>query len=306
MPANILPINVVGITDVATTSGLPTTIFSKAAIKDVFIINQDPLPVAITGSLIMDDNAILDVGYVEFNLVNGIAPAEGRLVWSSEDGTLDFGLPGGNVNLQIGQEMVVRVRNNSGSTIVNGTPVNIVGAQGNSPTIGLADASDPTTGSFGLTTEDIDNNSFGYVTTFGLVRGDEAQPINTASYSPGDRLFVSDTPGLLTDVYPVGTSSRIIFMAIVLVSNTNNGVLWVTPINTPFLSELSGNSLLTAENRDLIQYDGASGLWANTSDLTISGTTVNFANLPTSSGSLNPGDLWIDPSADYTLKVTPG
>ena len=39
-------------------------------------------------------------------------------------------------------------------------------------------------------------------------------------------------------------------------------------------------------------------------DLEVQGTTINFANLPTSSGSLNSGDLWRDLS-DHTLKVTP-
>ncbi len=42
-----------------------------------------------------------------------------------------------------------------------------------------------------------------------------------------------------------------------------------------------------------------------TGDLTINGTTVNLPNLPTASGALSPGDLWVDVSADHTLKVTP-
>ncbi len=43
---------------------------------------------------------------------------------------------------------------------------------------------------------------------------------------------------------------------------------------------------------------------------TISGTsgileTLTLSNLPTSSGALNPGELWVDVAADHTLKVTP-
>ncbi len=41
-------------------------------------------------------------------------------------------------------------------------------------------------------------------------------------------------------------------------------------------------------------------------DLEVIGTTINLSNLPTSSGALNAGDLWVDTSADYTVKVTPG
>lgn len=44
---------------------------------------------------------------------------------------------------------------------------------------------------------------------------------------------------------------------------------------------------------------------AGVGDITISGTTVNMSNLPTSSGALNSGDLWVDTANDYTLKVTP-
>ena len=35
------------------------------------------------------------------------------------------------------------------------------------------------------------------------------------------------------------------------------------------------------------------------------GTTVNIKNLPTASGSLNQGDLWLDVGDNYALRVTP-
>lgn len=225
----------------------------------------------INGQLGMLDTPIVDVNYIDFNLFNGIGQAEGRMVWNDDDGTINIGMPGGNVNLQVGQEQLVRVRNTTGSTIVNGAPVNIIGASGNRPLVGLADATNPASGAFGITTEDIGNNNNGYVTTFGLVRGDVSQPIDTSGFSVGSRLFVSDTPGELTDVSPIGTTSRVIFIAIVIVSNATSGVLWVSPINNPFLSEISGNSLVSPANLDLIQFSSVSGLWSNKSPATISG-----------------------------------
>ena len=36
------------------------------------------------------------------------------------------------------------------------------------------------------------------------------------------------------------------------------------------------------------------------------GANINPANLPTSSGSLNSGDLWVDQADGYALRVTPG
>ena len=44
----------------------------------------------------------------------------GLLHWNSDDGTLEVGQIGGNVVLQIGQENLLYVRNDSGSDITNG------------------------------------------------------------------------------------------------------------------------------------------------------------------------------------------
>ena len=49
----------------------------------------------------MEDNAITNVGYMDFNLANGVPQAEGRQVWNDNDGTANLGLKGGVVNLQI-------------------------------------------------------------------------------------------------------------------------------------------------------------------------------------------------------------
>ena len=48
---------------------------------------------------------------------------EARLQWTDEDGTLEYGLPGGTVVLQVGQEQVVKAVNKTGITIPNGTPI---------------------------------------------------------------------------------------------------------------------------------------------------------------------------------------
>lgn len=58
--------------------------------------------------------------YIDFDVTYADGVAEGRLQWNIEDGTLEVGLPGGTVNLQIGQEMMIRCRNTTGVTITNG------------------------------------------------------------------------------------------------------------------------------------------------------------------------------------------
>ncbi len=56
-------------------------------------------------------------------------------------------------------------------------------------------------------------------------------------------------------------------------------------------------------NWQVDEFTAVSGTFTDT--LTIAGVTVNVGNLPTASGSLNAGDLWVDTTADHTLKVTP-
>ncbi len=226
----------------------------------------------------MSDNAILDTGFIDFNLVNGVAQAEGRVVWNDTEGTLNLGMKGGIVNQQIGLEVMIRVKNTSGGNISNGQAVRITGASANVPEIGLADADDPAAaGSVGLATEDIDDGQFGYVTTFGLVRGDASQPINTSGFAAGDRVYVANTPGALTNVGPTSTE-RIIFIGIVLVSNNENGIIWVSTINTSYLSELSGNSFAGVAEGNLVKYNGANGLWENSTVQTIQLEPTGFPN----------------------------
>lgn len=197
---------------------------------------------SMTGALNMTDNPIQDVGFLDFNLVNGIAQAEGRMVWNDDEGTLNLGMKGGVVNLQIGQESLVRGKNTSGTTITNGMAVRITGATGANPNFGLSDADNPAqAGSIGLATEDIVNNQFGYVTTQGLVRGLDTSgtPVGE-TWAAGDRLFVSNDEGELTNIQPTATE-RIIFIGLVTRKHASEGVIWVSPINVSYIEELSGN-----------------------------------------------------------------
>lgn len=52
-----------------------------------------------------------------------VTNAEGLLQWDSTDGTLSLGMSGGDIAQQIGQELFMKVRNVSGSTIPNGSLV---------------------------------------------------------------------------------------------------------------------------------------------------------------------------------------
>jgi len=170
--SDVLPIVQGGVTDQVTVTNLAQGIFKLGL----------PITASIIGQL----------DYIDFNTGSAVpAWRSGRVFWDNTDGALSVYNAEQDVTLQVGQENWTRVRNNTGTTITNGTAVRLNGAQGDVPTVVRAQ-SVPKSGSvnidnqiLGLATHDIEDNSFGYVTTQGLVRG-----INTNAFNDGDTLFV--------------------------------------------------------------------------------------------------------------------
>jgi hypothetical protein len=182
--------------------------------------SNDPL----TGDLSMGDNAITDVNYIDFDLEDGVPPAEGRLKWNVEDGTLEVGMPGGNVNLQIGQEQLIRATNGQGAQINNGKVVYVSGATGANPEIKLASnlVNSQARATIGVATEDIAAGQKGFITTFGIVRD-----FDTSMAAAGRPVFLGETPGELVGTQPTNPSN-VIFVGIVIRSHPIEGELLVT------------------------------------------------------------------------------
>lgn len=175
---------------------------------------------------------------IQFDTESSPKPnAEGLMQWNPTDGTVDLGMSGGDVTLQIGQEMFIKVSNISGATIPNGSAVYISGRQGNRPTIELALGSSPSTSSVvGLATQDIENNSIGFITTVGYVRQIKT---NYDTWAEGDHLWLSTTvPGAITNVEPsIPHYSPIV--GCVGIVHSNLGSILVRIINNRNLQGLS-------------------------------------------------------------------
>lgn len=152
----------------------------------------------------------VNADYVQLNVNLAENPTTvGAVYWDNDDQTLTAVMPpsnGSSVRLQIGQEMYIRAVNKTGTTISNGEVVFVDGAQGNRPSIALADADnyENATRVIGMATEDIGKNLYGYITTTGLVRD-----LNTSDYSEGDCLYLSSTAGAYTTVTPTEGKARI-------------------------------------------------------------------------------------------------
>lgn len=202
--------------------------------------------------------------YAAFSTTAGISPTEAQLAWNADDGTLDLGLPGGNVVLQIGQEVHAPRARAIGSNINNGDLVYVSGATGAIPEMSLAkaDAAATSTGTIAMATEDVTQNQLGYFTAFGLVRG-----IDTSAFSVGDDLYLSAaTAGAFTNVKPAQPNYAI-KIGIVIRDHATEGVVLVNinqrTNNFSNIRGLTANSVLFAnsngfidENAGVYTYDG--------------------------------------------------
>lgn len=163
-----------------------------------------------------------DVTFSSVQLIGGTGD-QGTISWNTDEETLDVILNG--ATLQMGQEVHYHVRNNSGATIPNGTPVYATGTLGNSGRITvspfIADGTIPVKFFLGVTTEDIADGTDGKVTDFGKVRG-----IDTTSFSDGDVLYPSSTvAGGLTNVMP--TAPALSIPVAFVIHSHSNGTLFI-------------------------------------------------------------------------------
>lgn len=154
----------------------------------------------------------------------------GELSYNTAEDTFDL-THLNDVTQQIGFETYMRVANDTGSTIPNGTVVGFVGVNGEikvSPYI--ADGTVPELYFVGVTTFDMEDGVAGPVTLYGKVRG-----LNTTGASVGQTWAVGDilyasaaTAGALTKVRPTAPNAVISVAAVLSVSSTE-GVIMVRP-----------------------------------------------------------------------------
>jgi hypothetical protein len=146
-----------------------------------------------------NNKSIIDLDYLDFATSLGHTVAEAELTWNNTDGTLNLGLQGGLIN-RLGQQLVIKARNTSGSTITKGSVVKVVGVAGGFVGINLAQADSVANSetAFGIVAEDIADTSNGFVAINGIIHG-----VNTNAFTEGDILYLSTTSaGAITNVKP--------------------------------------------------------------------------------------------------------
>jgi hypothetical protein len=215
--------------------------------------------ISVSGSVSSVDS-ISSPDFIQFDTTyTPTSLAAGIMQWDPTYGTLQLGVIGGNVALQIGQEMLVYVYNDSveNTTLNIGEMVFISGVQGERPSVRRAGASNSIDASkpLGMITEPIANHAYGFMTISGAVHG-----LNTAAYAAGDILWLSAVEGQFTKTKPSPPTDTV-FVGVVLKANAGNGAVWVAPQNGLKVSELHDASITSLASGDYLKYNGT--VWVN-------------------------------------------
>ena len=229
----------------------------------------------------------LKAGQVEFDQTPTGTAGVAVMRWNDTDGTLDLGLKGGNVTLQVGQEQVIRVVNKTATNVnlleANYQAVRVTGAQGQRLKVDLAQATNDALSAetIGLVTETINNNQQGFITTSGLVRGiNTTGSLQGETWADGDILYLSPTTaGNITNIKPTAPN-HLVIIGYVIHSHINQGSIFVKVDNGYELEELHNvyiNPATLADN-DVLQYDSASSLWENKPIVTPNNSASNLFN----------------------------
>ena len=213
--------------------------------------------------------------------------SEGLIYYDDEDKTVNYFNDESDVTVNLGRESLVRVYNDTGSTINQGDAVSISGYDATSdlPEVTLTDTSSSDGVRFaGLATHDIEDATAGYITNFGRVSG-----LNTSSFTAGVTLYLSGDDGSLTETRP-DAPEYVMPIGVTVESHASTGSIFVgaTSIHggNARLTENVWNGV-TVENTDI--------------DVSSNGTTITFTLEADGGGDLT---LLMD-EARQTLDCTP-
>ena len=253
--------------------------------------------------------------YIDFTLLDDSSyppHSEGRLFYDEENHTLTLYNDEADISLQIGQEEFLRVRNNTTGTITNGSLVYITGSHANAAAaIDLAIATGNTESAVaGFATHDIEASTFGYVTTFGMVRD-----VSTIGIAAGSEIYLSHTTsGAFTGISPVVPNYSMPVGYVIREHVTNGSILAfigkhklgggdlkseATAIlsGIPFVTTVADNNgggLTTSTG--FVYNSGNQNLYVGGSEVLVSGDSisqlVNDANFTDGSGTANYVAKW--------------
>jgi hypothetical protein len=231
--------------------------------------------------------------YEDFTPTAAPSYAEGRVWYDSTEKALAFYNDSSALAVHVSQDLIVKVINNTGSTIANGSPVYVTGTSSGQtyPNVALARADVASTSSvIGLTNGAIANGAIGYVTSQGTIDN-----VNTSTFTVGQVLYLSPYSAgqLMNTIPPTGITVQV---GVVTFVNSSTGHIYVkqtTPLSIPasIISGTLGVDHGGTGATTLTGYVKGSGTSAMTASSTIPTTdlsgTITNAQLANSAITIN-------------------
>ena len=145
--------------------------------------------------------------------------------------------------------VLVEGHNKSGGTLSKGTPVYVAGTHSSGkPLLEAADADGAGTHpAIGLLHEDMADGIDGHVMLSGIIAN-----VNTSAYSAGDALYLSTTPGVLTNIRPTAATEKVQKVGIVTRVHATSGSILI--IGAGRTNDINNElvALIGAGNRDAV------------------------------------------------------
>jgi hypothetical protein len=203
---------------------------------------------------------ISEPAWLQFN-TNAVASIEpGRFGWNADQETVSLGLDD-DVTINLGQDQVIRVKNNSNSVAIpKFRLVMFAGATGDTVKVSpaITNGSVPHEYMVGITAEVIPADGFGFVKTEGVIQG-----VNTAAYQLGTILWADPAnPGLLTATKPEAPNLKLPIAAVTRVQQSSGRVL-VRMTSGLTLSEIHDVQTNGKTDGDALVWDADNNRWTN-------------------------------------------
>jgi hypothetical protein len=209
-----------------------------------------------------------NIGGIDFDTTPSGSPQPARMQWNADRSTLDLGINGNadrstldlgineNINLDVGQQLMLFAKSIETNTINKGEVVFVAGASGDNPTIKRAsNASEPLSArTIGIAAETIASNNNGIVVTAGTVYN-----INTTNFTQGANLYLGANGTLQTNLPTAPLHG--VFIGVVERVGENNGQIFVHVQNYQEIEELSDVNVRNRQADDLLLWNGT--VWTN-------------------------------------------
>ena len=211
------------------------------------------------GVVTQDDNGTLaSVNAIGMDTTPTSAPtSQGSMYWDTDYNTLAVQMDTAT-HAHVGQSEFFYAK--ASSTITKGQLCYFTGAVGASGVIQVAPATSGITNPqyiVGIASENIATNDFGYVQTFGVLKG-----LDTSAYAVGTVLYYDSINGGLTSTYP--TSGIIVTVCAVVTQNAGAGALAIRPSVTQRITQSTGITVTQTSSGSSIANSGVTSAVAGT------------------------------------------